>query len=63
LPSGAVLDDVFAWKEERTVTNSLSLQYDKVVFLLEETEATRALARRRVTRLEVRQEKLVMPSG
>ncbi len=68
LPSGAVLDDVFAWKEERTVTNSLSLQYDKVVFLLEETEATRALARQRVTvidypdgRLAIRHKGLDLP--
>jgi hypothetical protein len=68
LPSGAVLDDVFAWKEERTVTNSLSLQYDRVVFLLEETEATRALARQRVTviddpdgRLAIRHNGLDLP--
>ena len=24
-------DDVFAWREERTVSNSLTLQYDKVL--------------------------------
>src|SRR5918997_5377601 len=68
LPPGAVLDDVFAWKEERTVTSSLSLQYDRVVFLLEETEATRALAHQRVTviddpdgRLAIRHNGLDLP--
>lgn len=35
------LDDSFAWKEERTVSTSLTLQYDKVVFILEPNELTR----------------------
>jgi hypothetical protein len=43
------LTDIFAWREERTVSNSLTLQYDKVVFLLEPTEITRELRRKRVT--------------
>jgi len=43
------LDEVFAWKEERTVTCSLTLQYDHTLFLLEPTEITRPLARQRVT--------------
>ncbi len=43
------LDDVFAWKEERTVTYNLTLQYDKVMFILEPNEITRPLARQRVT--------------
>ena len=43
------LDDVFAWKEERTVSSNLTLQYDKVLFILEPNEVTRPLARRRVT--------------
>src|SRR5271165_1652512 len=42
------LDDAFAWKEERTVSNSLTLQYDKVLFILEPNEVTRPLARQRV---------------
>jgi len=37
LSAGDDLTDVFAWREERTVSNSLTLQYDKVVFLLEPT--------------------------
>jgi hypothetical protein len=43
------LTDVFAWKDERTVSNALTLQYDKVMFLLEPNEVTRPLARKRVT--------------
>src|SRR5439155_16569730 len=43
------LDDAFAWKEERTVSMNLTLQYDKVLFLLEPTAITRSLARKRVT--------------
>jgi hypothetical protein len=43
------LDDAFAWKEERTVSVNLTLQYDQVMFILESNEVTRPLARRRVT--------------
>ena len=42
------LDEVFAWREERTVTQSLTLQYDQTLFLLEPNEVTRPLARQRV---------------
>ncbi|MCP2223548.1 MULTISPECIES: ISNCY family transposase [Bradyrhizobium] len=43
------VDDAFAWKEERTVSQSLTLQYDKVLFILEPNELTNSLARQRVT--------------
>jgi hypothetical protein len=43
------LDEAFAWKELRTVTQNLTLQYDKVIFILEPNEITRPLARQRVT--------------
>ena len=49
LSAGDDLTDVFAWREERTVSNSLTLQYDKVLFLLEPNEITRELRRKRVT--------------
>jgi hypothetical protein len=39
------LDDAFAWKEERTVSMNLTLQYDQVLFILEPTGITRSLAR------------------
>jgi hypothetical protein len=37
------LDDAFAWKEERTVSVNLTLQYDQVLFILEPT-GNRAIA-------------------
>jgi hypothetical protein len=49
LSAGDDLTDVFAWREQRTVSNSLTLQYDKVVFLLEPNAITRELRRKRVT--------------
>src|ERR1700724_866949 len=49
LTAGDDLADVFAWREERTVSGNLTLQYDKVVFLLEPNEITRELRRKRVT--------------
>ncbi|MEZ0171663.1 ISNCY family transposase [Microvirga sp. TS319] len=42
------LDDVFAWREERTVSRSLTLQYDQVLFILEPNAITLSLARQRV---------------
>src|SRR3982751_6105607 len=42
------LDEAFAWKEERTVSNNLTLQYDQFLFILEPNEVTRPLARKRV---------------
>jgi hypothetical protein len=48
LSAGDDLTDVFAWRE-RTISNSLTLQYDKVLFLLEPNEITRELRRQRVT--------------
>src|SRR5271170_5212730 len=35
LRAGDDLDDAFAWKEERTLSRALTLQYDKVMFILE----------------------------
>jgi hypothetical protein len=41
--------DAFAWKEERTLTSNLTVQYDKILFILEPSETARALARQHVT--------------
>ena len=49
LGAGDDLEDAFAWKEERTLSQALTLQYDKVLFLLEPSEITRELRRKRVT--------------
>jgi hypothetical protein len=48
-PGAADLDEIMVVREERTVSASLTLRYDKMLLLLEPTEATRGLARRRVT--------------
>lgn len=42
------LDDILTWQEDRTVTNSLSVQYDRVVYLLEPNNTTRDLRRKKV---------------
>ena len=34
------LDDAFAWKEERSVSMNLTLQYDQVMFILEPNDMT-----------------------
>jgi hypothetical protein len=42
------LDEILCWQEERTVSNSLTLQYDRVLYVLEPDELTRRLRRRKV---------------
>src|ERR1700682_5868835 len=48
LASHEDIDDAFAWKEERSVSVNLMLQYDQVLFILEPTGIARSLARKRV---------------
>jgi hypothetical protein len=62
------LDGSFAWRVERTVTQSLTVQYDRVMFILEPNDITRALPRKKVTvydfpdgRIEVRHQGLALP--
>ena len=62
------LDRSFAWRVERTVTNTLTIQYDRVLFILEPSEVTRALARKKVSvfdypdgRIEIRHQGLALP--
>ncbi len=43
------LEDIFSWQEERTLSCNLTLQYDKVLYLIQDTVQNRALARKRVT--------------
>lgn len=43
------LDEEFTWQEERTLSQSLTLQYDKVIFILEPSESAQAAAGKRVT--------------
>ena len=49
LRAGDDLEDAFAWKEERTLSQALTLQYDKVVFILEPSEQAKAAIGKRVT--------------
>jgi hypothetical protein len=48
-PDAAELDEILVVREERTVSASLTLHYDKMLILLEPNEVTRPLARQRVT--------------
>jgi len=44
------LDFIFSWQEERTITNSLTVQYDRVVYLLDPNHQIQDdLRRKRVT--------------
>lgn len=43
------LDSIFSWQEDRTLSNNLTIQYDKFWYLIEDTPETRQLARKRVT--------------
>ena len=49
LRDGDDLEDAFAWKEERTLSQALTLQYDKVIFILEPSEQAKAAIGKRVT--------------
>jgi hypothetical protein len=42
------LEDILTWQEERTVTKNLTIQYDRVVYLLEPTEFSLELKRKKV---------------
>ncbi len=62
------MDTVFSWQVERTVSRNLTLQYDKVLFLLRPSKATEDLARKRVVvhdfpdgRLEIRHQGRSLP--
>ena len=43
------MEDAFAWKEERTLSQALTLQYDKVIFILEPSDQAKAAIGKRVT--------------
>lgn len=42
------LDEILTWQEDRTVSNSLTVQYDRVVYLLEPTDLAKDLRRKKV---------------
>lgn len=43
------LEEILCYQEQRTVSNSLTVQYDKVLYLLEDNEFTRTLRQKRAT--------------
>jgi transposase len=49
LRDGDDLEDAFAWKEERTLSQALTLQYDKVLFIVESSEQAKTAIGKRVT--------------
>src|SRR6202030_4869143 len=42
------LDEILAWREERTVTHNLTLHYDRMMLLLAPTSLARSLVRKKV---------------
>ena len=42
------LDEILSWQEERTISHSLTVQYDRVVYLLEPTKLAKDLQRKKV---------------
>jgi transposase len=46
------LDETFTWRESRTLSSALSLQYDKVLYLIEASPENQSLIGNRVTVIE-----------
>ncbi|MCG4607183.1 ISNCY family transposase, partial [Bifidobacterium longum] len=46
------LDDIFTWQEPRKVTKSLTITYDKCIYLLEPTELNQKLVGQYISFLE-----------
>ncbi len=68
LRSDEDLDAIFTWRVQRKVSTALTLQHDRVVYLLHETPQTRALVRRSIDvweypdgRIELRADDSVLP--
>ena len=48
LSAGDDLDEVLAWREERTLTHNLTLHYDRMMLMLDPTPLARGLVRKKV---------------
>jgi hypothetical protein len=48
LMPAANLDEILAWREERTVTHNLTLHYDRMMLMLDPTPFARGLVRKKV---------------
>jgi transposase len=60
LGPGDDLDDAFAWKEERTLSRALTLQYDKILFIVEPSDQAKAAIGKRVTVVDYPDGRLVI---
>jgi hypothetical protein len=60
MSSRAALEDAFTWRVERTLSHALTLQYDKVMFILEPSETAQAAIGKRVTVLDYPDGRLVI---
>jgi hypothetical protein len=61
LRPGDDLDDAFAWKEERTLSRALILQYDKLMFILEPSEQAKTAIGKWVTMVDYPDGRLADP--
>lgn len=43
------LEETFCWQEDRTLSNNLTFQYNKIMYLVEDSPENRKIARKRVT--------------
>lgn len=48
LQSYEILDEILCFKQERTVSNSLTIQHDRVLYLIEDTLVNRSLRRKKI---------------
>ena len=42
------LEEIFCWQEDRTLSNNLTVQYNKILYLIKDNTLTRSLRRKRV---------------
>jgi transposase len=60
MSSRDALEDAFTWRVERTLSHALTLQYDKVMFILDPTEQAQGAIGKRVTVLDYPDGRLVI---
>ena len=60
MSSRETLEDALTWREERTVSQALTLQYDKVLFILDPTEEAQDAIGKRVTIIDYPDGRLVV---
>lgn len=61
--SGPELDDIFAWQTLRTLSKSLTFQYDKILYLVEPTEENSRIAGEKIRAFDYPDGTLVFRHG